>query len=141
MGLPGEPLERVLEQLSDGVSPRVLEARSRPGQELRELDEYFEGERRAFDLPIDWSLAGSGFYNKVLHLLPEIPYGEVTTYGEVAARAGSARAHRAAGSACGSNPIPIVVPCHRVVRSGGALGNYGGGPEMKRFLLEHEGAL
>jgi methylated-DNA-[protein]-cysteine S-methyltransferase len=70
-----------------------------------------------------------------------VPFGRTTTYAQVAAGAGSPRAHRAAGSALGSNPLPIVVPCHRVVRSGGDLGNYGGGPEMKRFLLELEGAL
>jgi methylated-DNA-[protein]-cysteine S-methyltransferase len=141
VGLPNEAPELIVDKLAHDLSPRILEARSRLDTELRELDEYFAGRRREFDLPIDWTLAGSGFYGKVLHLLPEIPYGRVATYGEMAALAGNAKAHRAAGTACGSNPVPIVVPCHRVVRSGGALGNYGGGPEMKRFLLEHEGAI
>ncbi len=141
VGLPNEAPEIVVEELAHTLSPRILEAPSRLDRERRELDEYFAGRRREFDLPIDWTLARSGFYRKVLDQLREIPYGQLATYGEVAARAGSARAHRAAGSACGSNPVPIVVPCHRVVRSGGNVGNYGGGPEMKRFLLRHEGAI
>jgi len=141
VGLPNEAPDAVVEELAHVLSPRILEAPRRLDAELRELDEYFAGKRHEFDLPIDWSLARPGFYRKVLDQLREIPYGQLATYGEMAARAGSSRAHRAAGSACGSNPVPIVVPCHRVVRSGGAIGNYGGGPEMKRFLLEHEGAL
>ena len=141
VGLPNEAPEIVVEKLSRDLSPRILEARSRLDAELRELDEYFAGRRNEFDLPIDWTLARSGFYRKVLDQLREIPYGQVATYGEMAARAGNAKAQRAAGTACGSNPVPIVVPCHRVVRSGGAIGNYGGGPEMKRFLLKHEGAI
>jgi len=141
VGLPNEAPELIVDRLARDLSPRILEARSRLDTELRELDEYFAGRRREFDLPIDWSLARSGFYRKVLGQLRDIPYGQVATYGEMAARAGSARAHRAAGSACGANPVPIVVPCHRVIRSGGAIGNYGGGPEMKRFLLKHEGAI
>jgi methylated-DNA-[protein]-cysteine S-methyltransferase len=141
VGLPNQEPDEVVEELAAAVSPRILEARSRLDAELRELDEYFAGRRQDFDLPIDWSLARPGFYGKVLHLLADIPYGQVATYGEMAARAGNARASRAAGTACGSNPVPIVVPCHRVVRSGGAIGNYGGGPEMKRFLLKHEGAI
>jgi methylated-DNA-[protein]-cysteine S-methyltransferase len=93
-----------------------------------------------FDLALDWSLVGP-FGRRVLRVTAEIPYGGVLSYAEVAADAGSPRAHRAAGNALGANPIPIVVPCHRVVRSGGVIGNYGGGPERKRFLLELEGAL
>ena len=106
----------------------------------RELDEYFEGERREFDLPLDWRLT-SGFVNKVLRETARIPFGETRSYGEMAASAGSPRAFRAAGSALGANPIPIVVPCHRVLRSGGALGGYGGGLDVKMKLLELEGVL
>jgi methylated-DNA-[protein]-cysteine S-methyltransferase len=89
---------------------------------------------------VDWQLS-HGFRRRVLRELPRIPYGETLTYSEIAARAGNPRAQRAAGSACGSNPVPLVVPCHRVVRTGGQIGNYGGGPEMKEFLLELEDAL
>jgi methylated-DNA-[protein]-cysteine S-methyltransferase len=141
LALPNERAEDVLAALADDVSPRVLEAPARLDEARRELEEYFAGRRRDFDLKLDWSLSHAGFYRRVLRQLARVPFGETATYGEMAARAGSPRAHRAAGSALGSNPIPIVVPCHRVVRSGGQIGNYGGGPEMKRFLLEHEGAI
>jgi methylated-DNA-[protein]-cysteine S-methyltransferase len=141
VGLPNEGTERVLDRLARDVSPRILEAPRRLDGARRELDEYFEGRRRSFDLPLDWQLASRGFYSKVLHQLVRVPFGETATYGEMARRAGNARASRAAGTACGSNPIPVIVPCHRVVRSGGALGNYGGGVDMKRFLLELEGAV
>jgi methylated-DNA-[protein]-cysteine S-methyltransferase len=106
----------------------------------RELDEYFGGRRRAFELALDWSLVGP-FGRRVLRVTSEIPYGGVLSYAEVAADAGSPRGYRATGNALGANPIPIVVPCHRVLRSGGSLGGYGGGLERKRFLLELEGAL
>ena len=106
----------------------------------RELEEYFDGRRRQFELPLDWTLVGP-FGRRVLGVTSEIPYGGVLSYAEVAAEAGSPRGSRAAGNALGANPIPIVVPCHRVLRSGGALGGYGGGLERKRFLLELEGAL
>lgn len=140
IGLPRETYDDVLEQLAREVSPRVLESPARLDPVRRELDEYFEHRRRRFDLDLDWTLS-RGFRRKVLDRLARIPYGDTITYAELADRAGSPRAYRAAGSACGSNPMAIVVPCHRVVRSGGALGEYGGGPEMKRFLLEFEGAL
>jgi methylated-DNA-[protein]-cysteine S-methyltransferase len=132
-------LEGFLAELT-AVSPRILEAPAYFEAIRRELDEYFEGKRTRFDLPLDWSLTG-GFGRKVLKQTARIPYGKVSTYKDIAAAAGSPRAHRAAGNALGSNPIPLVVPCHRVLRSGGALGGYGGGPEIKRFLLEHEGAI
>jgi methylated-DNA-[protein]-cysteine S-methyltransferase len=141
LGLPNEPADRVLSGLAEHVSPRVLEAPGRLDPVRRELDEYFEGRRHDFDLDLDWSLVRDGFYRRVLRQLPRVPFGETRTYGQMAARAGNPRAHRAAGTACGSNPIPIVVPCHRVVRAGGGIGNYGGGPEMKRFLLTLEGAI
>ena len=106
----------------------------------RELDDYFCGRRQSFELTLDWSLIGP-FGRRVLRATADIPYGGVLSYAEVAAEAGSPRGSRAAGNALGSNPIPIVIPCHRVLRSGGSLGGYGGGVERKRWLLELEGAL
>jgi methylated-DNA-[protein]-cysteine S-methyltransferase len=122
------------------LSPRVLEAPAYFDAIRRELDEYFEGRRTRFDLPLDWSLTG-GFGRRVLRETARIPYGRVSTYREIAGAAGNPRASRAAGNALGANPIPIVVPCHRVLRTGGALGGYGGGPELKEFLLKLEGAI
>ena len=139
VGLPRESFDEVLEGLAARVSPRLLELPARTDEARRELDEYFAGDRRNFDLPLDWRLARGGFSGRVLHNLRRIPYGRAITYAEAAAKAGNPRGSRAAGNACGSNPIPVVVPCHRVVRTGGAVGNYGGGPEMKRFLLDLEG--
>ena len=91
-------------------------------------------------MPVDWSLTSPGFRSRALHAVARIPYGKTRTYGEIAKSAGNPRAFRAAGTACGSNPIPLIVPCHRVVQSGGGIGNYGGGPEMKEALLDLEGA-
>jgi methylated-DNA-[protein]-cysteine S-methyltransferase len=130
----------VLNDLVVRISPRVLEAPAQLDEARRELEQYFEGERREFELPLDWRLS-RGFRCEVLRKLVRVPYGETATYAEMALRAGRPRAYRAAGSACGSNPMPIVVPCHRVVPSGGGLGGYGGGLDMKRFLLRLEGAL
>lgn len=135
-----EPVEDVLAELSRQVSPRVLEAPAALDEVRRELDQYFHGRRHRFELSLDRRLS-SGFRRRVQEQLSSVPYGETVSYAQLAARAGSPRAHRAAGSACGSNPIPIVVPCHRVVRSGGELGQYGGGVEAKRFLLGLEGGL
>jgi methylated-DNA-[protein]-cysteine S-methyltransferase len=140
VGLPNQDPEELLEDLAARVSPRVLEAPAALDDARRELDLYFEGRRDGFDLPLDWSLS-EGFRLRVLRAIASIPYGETRSYSEMAARAGNERAVRAAGTACGRNPIPLVVPCHRVLRSGGALGQYGGGSEMKRALLELEGAL
>jgi methylated-DNA-[protein]-cysteine S-methyltransferase len=141
VGLPNMGADLFLAQLASGVSPRVLELPRRLDEARRELDEYFEGERREFELPLDWELVRSPFRSRVLHETALVPYGVTSTYGEMAARAGNPRAYRAAGTALGHNPIPIVVPCHRVLRSGGQLGEYGGGPEMKEFLLRLEGAI
>ncbi len=141
VALPNERTEEVLARLAEDVSPRVLEFPARLDQVRRELDEYFEGRRDRFELPLDWRLSHPGFYRRVLRATARVPFGEMITYGEAAQRAGNRRASRAAGTALGSNPIPIVVPCHRVIRAGGEIGNYGGGPEMKRFLLKLEGAL
>jgi methylated-DNA-[protein]-cysteine S-methyltransferase len=131
--LDGAP-DPLLERLAAQVSPRVLEAPARLDAARRELDEYFAGRRRRFAMPIDWTLA-RGYAREVLRRTAEIPFGEVRTYAQVAAAAGSTRAWRAAGNALAGNPIPIVVPCHRVLRGGGELGGYTGGVERKRLLL------
>jgi methylated-DNA-[protein]-cysteine S-methyltransferase len=141
VALPGQAVEDVLTRLAKEISPRVIAYPRRLDEARRELDQYFAGKRQRFEVPLDWRLSHPGFYRRVLRATAKVPFGEVITYTDAAKRAGSPRAFRAAGSALGSNPIPIVVPCHRVVRSGGDLGNYGGGPEMKRFLLELEHAL
>jgi methylated-DNA-[protein]-cysteine S-methyltransferase len=129
--------EAVVAELTT-ISPRVIEAPSYFDAVRRELDEYFHGQRTRFNLPLDWSLTG-GFTRRVLRRTARIPYGEVSTYREVAAAAGSPRGARAAGNALNANPIPIVVPCHRVLHTGGGLGGYGGGLERKEFLLKLEG--
>jgi methylated-DNA-[protein]-cysteine S-methyltransferase len=120
------------------ISPRILAAPERTDAVRRQLDEYFAGLRRSFDVPIDWRLS-RGFAGDVLRATAEIPFGSVSTYRGVATSAGSPNAYRAAGNALGSNPIPIVVPCHRVLHAGGGLGGYTGGLERKRFLLRLEG--
>ncbi|MEK6278367.1 MAG: methylated-DNA--[protein]-cysteine S-methyltransferase [Actinomycetota bacterium] len=140
VGLPNQQLDEVLGGLARDVSPRVLDAPDRLDEARRELDLYFEGRLRDFDLPLDWQLT-RGFRRKVLRATARIPYGHTRSYTEMAKRAGSPRAVRAAGSALGSNPLPIVVPCHRVLRLGGDLGGYGGGLELKQALLELEGVL
>ena len=139
--------EEVLEQIAAKVSPRMLEAPARLDPVRRQLDEYFDGRRRKFDLKLDWGLT-RGFFQKILRETARLGYGELATYKQMAEAAGSPRAVRAAGNALGSNPIPIVVPCHRIVRTGGKLGGYGGelgpyiaGSDIKRRLLELEGAL
>ena len=129
--------DAVLTALSERVSPRIVEAPGRLDPVRRELDEYFAGRRVDFDLPVDLALA-RGFGRRVLEATARIPFGDVATYREVATTAGSAAATRAAGNALGANPVPIVVPCHRVVRTGGGLGGYTGGLDRKRFLLALE---
>jgi len=131
-------LDEALEALAARLSPRVLESPARLDPVRRELDEYFEGRRREFDLALDLG-AVSGFGRRVLEAARAIPFGEVRSYGEVAREAGSPRAARAAGNALGANPIPIVVPCHRVLHAGGGLGGYTGGLGRKRTLLAVEG--
>ncbi len=140
VGLPNQDADELLVDLAERVSPRVLEAPAELDEARRELELYFEGKLDRFDLPLDWQLS-SGFRQRVLRAIDRIPYGQTRTYTEMARRAGNERAVRAAGTACGSNPIPLVVPCHRVLRTGGALGGYGGGLPMKQALLELEGVL
>jgi methylated-DNA-[protein]-cysteine S-methyltransferase len=135
-----EPADEVLEELAVRVSPRMLEARPRLDPVLRELDQYFAGDLRRFETPVDWSHL-AGFTRKVLRATARIGFGDTGTYRSVATGAGSPRAVRAAGNALGANPMPVIVPCHRVLRTGGALGGYTGGIERKQFLLHLEGVL
>jgi methylated-DNA-[protein]-cysteine S-methyltransferase len=135
-----EAVGEQLDEVAARISPRILEAPERTDTVRRQLDEYFAGRRRGFDVPIDWRLT-RGFGGDVLRVTARIPFGSVSSYREVAAAAGSPNAYRAAGNALGSNPIPIVVPCHRVLHAGGGLGGYTGGLERKRFLLGLEGVL
>jgi methylated-DNA-[protein]-cysteine S-methyltransferase len=132
--------DAVLADLAVRISPRILTAPARLDEARRELDEFFAGRRRHFELRVDWRLTAAGFARRVLRATARIPYGDVSTYAGVAAAAGSPRAYRAAGTALGHNPLPIVVPCHRVLHAGGGLGGYTGGLERKRVLLEIEGA-
>ena len=134
-----EDHDAVLQLLADKLSPRILRAPARLDTVARELDEYFAGSRHAFDVPLDFSLS-RGFRLTVLEHLPHIAYGSTESYAEVALAAGNPKAVRAVGTACASNPLPVVVPCHRVVRSDGSFGGYLGGPEAKRKLLELEAA-
>jgi methylated-DNA-[protein]-cysteine S-methyltransferase len=139
VGFRGE-LDTIAGELAAKLSPRVVELPRRLDVARRQLDEYFAGRRRRFDVPIDLCLA-AGFRRTVLETLyDQIGFGETRSYAQLAALSGSPRAHRAVGTAMATNPIPIVVPCHRVLRSGGSLGGYGGGPDIKRFLLALERA-
>jgi methylated-DNA-[protein]-cysteine S-methyltransferase len=131
--------DAVLKALADQVSPRILRAPARLDRAARELGEYFAGTRRAFGVPLDWSLS-AGFRRAVLARLPEIGYGRTASYSDVARLAGSPRAFRAVGTACATNPLPVIVPCHRVVRADGAMGGYLGGAEARRVLLTIEAA-
>ena len=140
LSYPGEGIATQLDELADRVSPRILEAPERTDAVRRQLDEYFDGARRAFDVPIDWRLV-RGFAGDVLRATARIPFGSVSSYRQIAEEAGSPRAFRAAGNALGSNPVPIVVPCHRVLHASGGLGGYTGGLDRKRFLLRLEGVL
>lgn len=135
-----EPEDSVLEQLASHVSPRVLAAPRKLDEPRRELDQYFSGGRRVFELALDWQLT-RGFGRRVLEVTAAIPYGQVSSYRDVATGAGSPRGSRAAGNALGANPLPIVVPCHRVLHTGGGLGGYTGGLDRKRSLLAIEQGL
>jgi methylated-DNA-[protein]-cysteine S-methyltransferase len=131
--------EDVLVELSTAISPRILRSPRGVDDVARQLDEYFAGRRRIFEVPVDLQLS-KGFRRAVLTHLREIPYGETESYTVVARAAGNPGAVRAAGSACATNPIPLVVPCHRVVRRDGTFGQYRGGPEAKQMLLTMEAA-
>jgi methylated-DNA-[protein]-cysteine S-methyltransferase len=140
LAYPDEGRDAVLQDLAGKVSPRLLEAPDRLDDVRRRLDDYFEGRTREFGIDVDYALT-KGFVRRVLRAASRVPYGELTTYRVMARRAGSPNAYRAAGNALGSNPIPIVVPCHRVVHATGGLGGYTGGLERKEFLLHLEGSL
>jgi methylated-DNA-[protein]-cysteine S-methyltransferase len=131
--------DAVLQTLGDRISPRILHAPARLDFAARQMDEYFEGRLRRFDVPLDWQLS-KGFRQAVLRHLPEIGYGHTASYAAVARLAGNPTAVRAVASACATNPLPVVVPCHRVVRSDGSMGGYLGGTEAKRTLLTLESA-
>jgi len=139
VGLPAEEEAAVLEDVARRVSPRILAApRATLSRARHELEEYFEGRRRTFEVDLDWRLTG-GFRREVLDATALIPFGRTATYREVATRAGRPAAVRAAGTALATNPLPIVVPCHRVLRTGGGVGSYRGGSEAKVRLLDLEG--
>jgi methylated-DNA-[protein]-cysteine S-methyltransferase len=129
--------DAVLQLLADRISPRILSARSRLDIPARQLDEYFDRRRQRFDLPLDWQLS-AGFRRAVLSHLPDIGYGHTASYAAVAQLAGNPKAVRAAASACATNPLPVVVPCHRVISSDGRPGRYRGGEEAKLTLLTLE---
>ncbi len=132
--------DTVLQSLADRISPRILRAPTRLDAAAGELDEYFAGRRRVFDLALDWRLT-AGFRAGVLHhLATDLAYGQTASYAAVARLAGSPKAVRAVGTACATNPLPVVVPCHRVVRSDGSMGGYLGGLPAKRSLLALEEA-
>lgn len=129
-----------LQELADTISPRILRSPKRLRQVAQQLDAYFDGRRRHFDLPFDMRLS-HGFRREVLDALLRIDYGATASYADVAFDTGRPKAVRAVGTACGMNPLPVVIPCHRVIRSDGSLGQYGGGTDVKRTLLKLEGAL
>ena len=130
--------DSVLQNLSQRISPRILEAPTRLDPIARQLDEFFTGRRHSFDVALDWSLS-RGFRRTVLeHLNTDVGYGATASYAALASLSGSPKAVRAVGTACATNPIPIVVPCHRVIRSNGTVGAYRGGPAAKRILLDLE---
>src|SRR5512133_1237222 len=133
-----EDHDQVLQSLSERVSPRILRAPRQLDQVARKLSEYFSGVRRDFVLPLDFRLA-HGFRREVLGHLVMIEYGNTETYSKVAAATGHPRAVRAVGSARATNPMPVIVPCHRVLRSDGKLGGYVGGVQIKAALLSLEG--
>lgn len=141
VGLPSEDEDAVLDELARRLSARVLFApRDAATRARRQLDEYFAAQRHAFDVTLDWRLT-VGFRREVLRATAQIPYGQTASYRRVATQAGRPAAVRAAGTALATNPLAILVPCHRVLRSDGALGAYRGGTEVKAQLLGLEGAI
>lgn len=138
LAYPELPLDGILERLAEQISPRVLAVPRRIDPVRRELDQYFSGRRREFEVAVDWRLVRGGFFEAILRATAEIDYGRTVSYREIAERAGNVKAVRAAGNGLGSNPVPIVVPCHRVVATGGGMGGYTGGVERKQQLLALE---
>jgi methylated-DNA-[protein]-cysteine S-methyltransferase len=141
VGFPEEPEDALLAQVAARIGPRVVASDRELAATRDVVSAYFEGEDETLELPVDMSLVRSDFRRAALKTLrDEIHLGEVVTYGALAARIGHPKAARAVGSACATNPVPIIVPCHRVLPGSGGVGSYGGGPERKRRLLAHEGA-
>ncbi len=138
LAYPDESVDERLAVVTRAVSPRILESPPATDRVRRELDRYFEGRLRRFRVPVYLSLT-KGFSRRILEETAQVPFGSVTTYGKLASKAGSPRAARAAGNALGSNPVPIIVPCHRVIHASGELGGYTGGLDRKRMLLRLEG--
>jgi methylated-DNA-[protein]-cysteine S-methyltransferase len=136
-----EEPDAVLDELAGGIGARIVRSPASVDEVGRALAGYLDGTTAALDFPVDLALTHSGFRREVLSELRAVPRGAVVTYGELAGRTGHPRAARAVGTACATNPVPIIVPCHRVVPAGGGVGSYGGGPERKRFLLHLEGVL
>lgn len=134
-----EDHDRVLQTLSERIGPRILQHAAGLDTAAREIDEYFAGHRRTFDLELDWRLS-TGFRATVLQHLPDIEYGSTASYATVARLSGRPTAVRAVGTACATNPLPVVVPCHRVIKSDGSMGGYLGGQEAKQTLLRLEAA-
>jgi methylated-DNA-[protein]-cysteine S-methyltransferase len=142
VGFEEEPEDRVLAEVAAGLGPRILASDRELAATRDTLDAYFAGEGNPQSVPVDLSLVAAPFRHAVLETLHDsVPRGEVVSYGALAQRAGNPRAYRAAATACARNPIPILVPCHRVLPGTGGIGNYGGGRERKRALLELEGAI
>lgn len=135
-----EGFDAVLEDVGDQVGRRTLNAPAPTDEVRRQLDEYFTGTRTTFDVPVDLALSSGAFRRSVQEHLADIPYGRTVSYADVAGAVGRPQAVRAVGTACARNPLPLVLPCHRVVRSDGSFGHYLGGTEAKSFLLEHEAA-
>jgi methylated-DNA-[protein]-cysteine S-methyltransferase len=141
VGFPEEREDALLAQVVAGLGPRVVASDRELAATRDAVSAYFEGEDETLDLPVDMSLVRSHFRREALKTLrDEVHAGDVVTYGALAARIGHPKAARAVGSACATNPVPIIVPCHRVLPGSGGVGSYGGGPERKRLLLAHEGA-
>ena len=141
VGFPEEREDALLAQVVAGLGPRVVASDRELAATRDAVSAYFEGEDETLDLPVDMSLVRSHFRREALTTLrDEVHAGDVVTYGALAARIGHPKAARAVGSACATNPVPIIVPCHRVLPGSGGVGSYGGGPERKRRLLAHEGA-
>ncbi|MGH3624977.1 MAG: methylated-DNA--[protein]-cysteine S-methyltransferase [Sciscionella sp.] len=134
-----EDHDAVLVKLAEVISPRILNAPRRLDEACRQIEEYFAGRRTVFDLSLDFRLS-NGFRRTVLAHLPEIAYGRTQSYAQVAAATGSPKAVRAVGTACATNPLPVVLPCHRVIRSDGSFGGYAGGTDAKQTLLTLESA-
>jgi len=141
VGFPEDPADALLAQVAGHLGPRIVASDRELSATREAVTAYFDGVGERLDVPVDLSLVRSDFRRAALALLrDEVGPGDVVTYGALAARVGRPRAARAIGSACATNPVPIIVPCHRVLPGGGGVGGYGGGPERKRLLLAHEGA-